>query len=373
MKRLFLFISILGCYTAPAQQAKTKNIFIITTDGFRWQEVFTGADSILISNPHYTTDTALTMDMYWDASAIERRKKLMPFLWNVVAKKGQLFGNRLLGNKMDMKNIYKISYPGYNEIFTGHADLRFIPNTKINNTNINVLEYLNQQPAYAGNVAVFSSWNVFPYILNEQRSNLPVNSGYEMMEEDTLTNNTIINKVQSGCPVKNHTRLDMLTYVSAREYITAKHPRILFLGLGETDESAHEGQYDRYLQQATMVDKMIADLWYYVQTDPFYKDNTTFIITTDHGRGNISKSWHTHGLFTKGSGETWLAIIGAGIAPAGEINDNQQHYGNQIVQTIAKLLGQKIDMPQRTGDAIILPLVNDVNNANSAGMVGVTR
>ena len=40
---------------------------------------------------------------------------------------------------------------------------------------------------------------------------------------------------------------------------------------------------------------MISELWYMVQTDPEYKDHTTFIISTDHGRGRTAANWHTHG------------------------------------------------------------------------------
>jgi arylsulfatase A-like enzyme len=124
--------------------------------------------------------------------------------------------------------------------------------------------------------------------------------------------------------------------------------------LGETDEFAHSSRYDAYLQQATMVDKMIADLWYYVQTDPFYKDNTTFIITTDHGRGSNPNTWKTHNLFIKGSGESWLAMIGPGIHPDGEMDNDQQIYSNQLVATIAQLLGKKFETTKKIGKPIPL-------------------
>jgi len=363
---LLVFI-LLSLFAVAQQPPKAKNIFIITTDGFRWQEVFTGADSLLVNNTKYTADTSLTKDMYWDDAVEIRRKKLMPFFWNVIAKKGQLYGNRLFNNKVNMKNLYKISYPGYNEILTGYADLNFIPNTPVNNRNINILEYLNRQTAYCGKVAAFTSWNIFPYILNEDRCKFPVNSGYEMLDEDTLSNNHLINGVQENIAEKKHTRHDLLTYLAAREYIRSKHPRVMLLGLGETDESAHSSRYDHYLQQAASVDKMIADLWYYVQTDPFYKDNTTFIITTDHGRGRNSTSWHTHSLFTKGSGETWLAMIGPGIIPSGEMKEDQQTYGNQLVATIENLLGEKMEHAHRIGKAIVLPssTINEAMLVNS--------
>jgi hypothetical protein len=370
--KFIYFLTVLGTsFLSEAQPtSKTKNVFIITTDGFRWQEVFTGADSLLINNKKYTADTSLANEMYWDATIELRRKKLMPFFWNVIAKKGQLYGNRLLNNKVNMKNLYKISYPGYNEILTGFADRRFVANAPVKNNNINILEYLNTQSSYSGKVVAFTSWNIFPYILNEGRSKLPVNSGYEILEEEgggDSTNN-FINQVQQNITGKKHTRYDLLTFVSAREYIQAQHPKILFLGLGETDLSAHGSRYDLYLQQASMVDKLIADLWYYVQTDPFYKDNTTFIITTDHGRGNNTKSWHTHSPFRKGSGDTWLAMIGPGIIPSGEIKEDQQTYATQLVSTIALLLGEKFETSHHIGQPMILP-----SAAIDKSMVGKNR
>lgn len=356
MKLIYLLTLSTLAFSLNAQELPAaKNIFIITTDGFRWQEVFAGADSALINNTQYTADTALTREMYWDVTPELRRKKLMPFLWNVIARKGQLYGNRLLNNKVNMKNLYKISYPGYNEILTGYADWHLIPNTPVNNRNTNILEYLNRQPGYKGSIAAFTSWNIFPYIINEERSKLVVNSGYELLEEDADSANFFINRVQENIVEKKHTRYDLLTCLGAREYIRAKHPKVLFLGLGETDESAHSSRYDLYLQQANMADKMIADLWYYVQTDPLYKDNTTFIITTDHGRGSSSKSWFTHGPFTSGSGQTWMAIIGPGIAASGEIKMEQQSYGNQLASTIALLLGEKFTPSHPTGKPLSIP------------------
>src|SRR6202011_1763278 len=92
---------------------KTENIFLITIDGFRWQEVFTGADSAICNNVKFVKDTSLVKQLYWDDNISMRRRKLMPFFWNVIAEKGQLYGNRLFNNKVNVKNLYKISYPGY--------------------------------------------------------------------------------------------------------------------------------------------------------------------------------------------------------------------------------------------------------------------
>lgn len=353
MRKSITFLFFLCFYFTSLSQTNSdnRNLFIITIDGFRWQEVFTGADSNIINNPKYVKDTALIKNKFWDDDKNKRKEKLLPFFWNMIAKKGQLFGNRYYNNEVDVANIYKFSYPGYNEIFTGYADKKFIPNTPKNNKNTNILEYLQHQEAFKGKVVAFSSWNIFPFILNEERSGFSVNSGYEMLEEENNATNKLINKVQQNIADKKHTRYDMLTYASAKEYIEQNHPKVVALGFGETDEFAHQKKYDMYLQKAHQLDEMIAELWYYVQTDPFYKDNTTFIMTTDHGRGKKENTWNAHGFWIKGSGQTWLAILGPDILPMGEMKNEQKMYQKEIASTIALLLGETFKPKHPVGKA----------------------
>jgi hypothetical protein len=341
-------------YSSHPERAKTKKLFVITIDGFRWQELFTGADPRLVANAEYVRDTLLTRLLYWDSTAQERRKKLMPFFWTTVAAEGRIYGNRLLGNKVNVRNFYKISYPGYNEILTGHTDAFNSPNLPLENPHVNVLEYLNNSSKYKGKVVVFTSWNVFSYILNTARSGLPVNSGYSPLAEQEDAEADLIDSVQSTMhPGK--TRHDWLTFLSATEYIRRHHPAVLFLGLGETDECAHEGRYDLYLQQATNIDRMLADLWYLVQTDPYYRDSTTFLITTDHGRGWKSNKWTTHGFWAKGSGDAWMAVLGPDILPVGELRSPGQLYQKQLAATIAALLGDPPGAGHPPGKPIEIP------------------
>ena len=364
MKFVFCYCILLLSSAAIAQTgSETQNIFIITTDGFRWQEVFTGADSGLIHDTRFVRDTALLKQLYWDSTAELRRKKLMPFLWTTIAQQGQLYGNRFYGNKAEVANIYKISYPGYNEMFTGYPDPIFIPNIPLRNRNANIFEYLNGQKEFAGKVGVFSSWNIFSAILNKKRNKLPVNSGYEMLPDDGSVNNEIINASQESILTKKNTRYDLLTYLGAREYIEHNQPRVMLIGFGETDQFAHGGRYDLYLQQAAEVDRMIAELWYYVQSSPFYRNKTTFIITTDHGRGNNPGDWFRHGILTKESGQTWFALLGPGISPEGEIKSDSQYYQKQMASTIAGLLGLTFKSTSNHATAIAIPMKPENNLA----------
>ncbi|MBC7933935.1 MAG: alkaline phosphatase family protein [Rhizobacter sp.] len=356
------------CIQLSAQQPLTpKNVFIITTDGLRWQEVFNGADARVITDTEFVKDTSLTKEMYWAESPEERRKKLMPFFWSTIAAKGQLHGNRGYKNKVNVSNPYKISYPGYNEILTGYADPFVITNKPNKNKNENLLEFLNKKETYRNSVVAFSSWNIFPYILNEERSRIPVNSGYELMKEEGPVFDRI-NKVQDSVTVKEETRYDLLTFLNAKQYIQKNHPKVMMLGLGETDEFGHKGEYDSYLQQANNVDKMIAELWYFVQTDPFYKNNTIFIITTDHGRGSKPSKWYSHNMLVKGASETWLAMIGPGINPLGEMKANTQIWQKQIAATVAELLDEEFKANHPVAAAFTLPVHANERQMNIAAL-----
>jgi len=360
---LLLFIPF---FLFSQENFKTKNIFIIAIDGFRWQEIYQGADPGLIFNRKYVSDTSLMRQLFWDENPAERRSKLLPFFWSVIAERGQLYGNRAFGNKVNVKNIYKISYPGYNEMLTGYTDPRIILNIQHNNRNINVLEFLNRQKDFEGKVVAFSSWNMFPYILNAERSKLAINSGYELIAHNPCDSTfRFIDEVQENVVHKTNTRYDWLTYLSAREYIEQNHPRVVFLGFGETDHFAHQGRYDMYLQRANAIDKMISDLWYEVQSDPFYKDQTTFIITTDHGRGRNTETWFTHLFFIRGSGQTWLAMLGPDIAPLGEMKEDLQIYQKQVAPTVAHMLGQQFAVSHPVAGPINLPNNTNPNNSGA--------
>ncbi len=333
---LYLFLFFPG---SAQNLPKTKNLFIVTIDGIRWQEVFKGGDPNIINNKKYTSDIDLAKLMYLDSSADLNRKKLLPFFWNVLERQGQLYGNRLYRNKVNVSNPYKFSYPGYNEILTGYPDMYVNSNNKINNLNTNVLDYLNSFNEFRNKIAVFASWNIFSYILNKDRSDLSINSGYDSVEENDDFNLHIFNKVQNLVSDKKDTRLDILTFVAASEYIKLNNPKIVYIGFGECDEDAHHGDYDKYLQHLNDADRMIQELWYFIQSTPEYKDKTTLIITTDHGRGKKNNKWTDHDAFIKGSGDAWLAIIGPDTKQLGEIQMPQQLYQKQIASTIAAFLG----------------------------------
>ena len=349
MKKSSLLISaiLLLSFTVNAQQQTQKkepNIFLITLDGVRWQEVFTGIDTVLLENKKYTHSKEELIKKFSGKTLEERRKKLMPFFWNTIAKQGQIYGNRTKNSFVNLTNKMVFSYPGYNEILTGKADDETInSNDKIYNENITILEKVNQNPSYKNKVAAFGSWDVFPFIINDKRSGIPVNAGYMNAEGNNLTEREkFLNETQRQAPVIwESVRLDVFTHHYAKEYIKKNQPKMVYIAYGETDDFAHGGFFDYYMKSLNTTDAMIEDLWNYVQNDPFYKDNTYFIITTDHGRGvgaDPESIWTSHGSKVKEADQTWLAILGPTVSPKGEIKEASQIYTNQIAATIAQLL-----------------------------------
>jgi len=328
-------------YTLRSFNSENK-LFIITLDGMRWQEIFNGADSALINDARYTAGVPNTKAMYWSQSKEERRQKLMPFFWNVIAHQGELYGNRQLQNKMNVANPYALSYPGYNELMTGRVDLSVFNNGKTYNENLSMLELLNTTTTYKNKVAAFTSWDAFPYILNERKSGLYINSGFEQIKgQDLSTTETLINSIQREVDDQKNTRYDELTYLACKEYVQKAKPSVVFLSLGGTDEAAHEKKYDEYLRQANNADRMIGELWQFLQTLPEYKDKVTFLITTDHGRGADKNSWYTHGLLVNGSWQTWMALLGRSINPAGEHRQKEQLYLRQVKDLALNILSQR--------------------------------
>ena len=349
LKRICVLIGLLGmAFSGSAQETDTPKIILITLDGYRWQELFTGADSLLVANREYVQDTAQLKKTFWRATPKERRETLMPFFWGKVASMGQLHGNRNLGSKMNLTNNMWFSYPGYNEILTGAADDENIKsNDKIPNPNTTILERFNNTPQGKGKVAAFGSWDVFPYIINEERSGVPVNAGYEKASGNNLTEReNMLNEIQRQAPIIwESVRLDVFTHNYALEEMKKNHPKMLYISYGETDDFAHGGFYDFYLQAAQRSDAMIQQLWNFTQQDPFYKDQTVFLITTDHGRGtNPLATWKSHGTEINGADQVWLVAFGKGVRPLGEVGQDEQLYTNQIAPTILKALEMPITM-----------------------------
>jgi hypothetical protein len=327
---------------AAPPEAKTRNVVFVMTDGLRWQEVFRGAEGALIDQYVKDRNDAQELKLeFWKETPEARRQALMPFLWSAVAKNGQIYGNRSAGSDAYVTNGLNFSYPGYNEILCGFPDPRIDSNDKVPNPNVTVLEWLNHKKPYQDKVAAFGAWDAFTAIINQKRAGFPVIAGFDPMTLPPVTPTVeLLNRLKRETKIWNGEPLDAFAFHTAVLYLKQYKPRVLFLSLGETDEWAHSGQYAEYLRAANRVDQYLKELWGLLQSMPEYRDKTTLIVSTDHGRGSNETQWKDHGRDVPDSKYIWAAFLGPDTPPFGERSKIAPVTQSQIAATLAALLGE---------------------------------
>jgi hypothetical protein len=352
---------IWGQSVGRAADLKTQNVVLITTDGLRWQEVFSGAEQALISKtPGGVSDVEAIEEQFWRETPEERRRALLPFFWSKIARDGQIYGNQPAGSSAQITNTMKFSYPGYNEILTGFADPRIDSNAKKLNENFTVFEWLHRKPAFDSKVAAYSAWDVTPFIINRERCGFPVMGGWEPLPEpEPNRRQQLLNELIADTTRPNAAEvIDSFLYQAAREHLLRHRPRVMFIGFLETDAWAHAGRYDNVLTSAHAVDSYIGRLWELTQSMDQYRDKTTFIITTDHGRGSGDVNWKNHGKTIEGAENIWMAFLGPDTPALGERKNCDRVTQSQIAATLAALLGEDYHKAEsRSGEPIpdVLP------------------
>jgi hypothetical protein len=341
---MLLFIAIAGLSGTPVAWAgKTENVILVIVDGVRWQEVFTGVDPTLVTDAEGNwTGSVELKQKYWNDDPRVRRRLLFPFLWDTVATRGQLFGNAQAGSAARVANPLWFSYPGYNEMATGVADPRIDSNGYGPNPNVTVFEWLNKKPGFTGRVEIFGTWAVFADIFNGARSGLPIRAGGTVIDaSDKSPRGELLNELyRTTTRFEGTDPFDSFLHVAVREHLRTHKPRVMFIGYGDTDTWQHMGRYDNFLETAHSFDGYMSELWQQIQSSPDFKDRTTLIISTDHGRGSGPVEWKDHGTGQKGSDSIWIAVIGPDTPPLGERRDVAPVTQSQIAATVAELVGE---------------------------------
>lgn len=343
--RLMLPLCLLLCVFPEVSRGESQTgqaVILVTIDGLRPEELFTGAEKNLIDaqiGGVYNPDRI--RGLYWHEDPQVRRTKLMPFIWEVVANRGQVFGSWSENSHVTVKNGKYFSYPGYQELLCGYPDDAIDSNDKNYNRNVTVLEWLNNRPGFEGKVVTFGSWDAIPYIVNDQRAGMYVNAGWQEFEHVTdPARRDLLNETMRELPhLWEYARFDYLTVAGAIEYLRAREPRVMYISLDETDDWCHAGRYDLYLESARRADGYLRQLWDFIESHEAYRGRTSLVVTVDHGRGHGREGWKNHSADLPGSEKIWIAVLGP-VTPSLGVRKDVEATQGQVAATVAAFVGE---------------------------------
>lgn len=329
----------------PARAADNgHNIILVTLDGVRVQEFFGGMDAVIAKAPEAQSgiyEAEVTSKRWWRETPEARREALMPFIWKTLAPAGMVLGNPARGSKVTVRNDQWFSYPGYSEILTGQAQPDVKSNDFVRYPHRTVLEHVREALSLEKTeVAQVGSWDGFKYAASSEDGAFFMNGARDPVPAALTTPeielyNGLRQQVQQLWEESSN---DVLTYRVGLEYLKKHRPRIMWLGLGQSDDWAHARRYDLVLDYLHLADSLIADLWQTLQSMDGYRGRTTLIITTDHGRGRTPADWSEHDAGIQGCQDIWIAILGPRTPALGEASDFPDVTQSDVAATMLQYL-----------------------------------
>jgi hypothetical protein len=341
-------VLLVACLTFAAAQASTPDqryVVLVTLDGVRVQELFGGMDPVIANAPAAESgiyDFEVTKPRWWRDTPEARREALMPFFWKTLVPAGMVLGNQTKGSKVTVKNDQWFSYPGYAEMMTGEPHAEVKSNDFVRYPHRTVLEHAREALGLEhAEVAQIGSWDGLKYAASSRDGAFFMNGGRDAVPANLSTPETelYVDLRRQVQQFWEETTSDVLTYRIAREYLRKNQPRVMWIGLGQSDDWAHARRYDLVLDYLHIADGLLADLWQTVQSTEPYRGRTTLIVTTDHGRGRTPADWAEHDTGIQGSQDIWIAIIGPDTPAMGEVRDFADVTQGTVAATMLQHLG----------------------------------
>ena len=133
---------------------------------------------------------------------------------------------------------------------------------------------------------------------------------------------------------------DELSVFIARRLMRQLAPSLLWITLHDID-IAHAGAYSLYIEAIRRTDRLCADVWKAVQSDPEYAGKTTLFILPDFGRDSDDDSsgngFQHHRTGDALSRTTWMMALGASVRE-GVVFDRPAE-STDLLPTLGAMLG----------------------------------
>ncbi len=139
---------------------------------------------------------------------------------------------------------------------------------------------------------------------------------------------------------RNLSSPDELSVYIARQLMRQLAPSLLWITLHDID-IAHSGTYSLYIEAIQRCDRLCAEIWKTVQSEPEYAGKTSMFILPDFGRDSDTdpggNGFQHHRTGDTLSRTTWMMALGPGIRQNTVIDRPLQSI--DLVPTIGSLLG----------------------------------
>jgi hypothetical protein len=133
---------------------------------------------------------------------------------------------------------------------------------------------------------------------------------------------------------------DELSMFIARRLMQQESPSLLWITMHDID-IAHAGAYSLYVDAIRRTDRLCAEFWTAVQSEPEYAGNTTLFILPDFGRDGDQDSggngFQHHRTGDTASRTTWMMALGAGVRQ-GVVYDRPMQ-SIDLVPTLGAMMG----------------------------------
>jgi hypothetical protein len=294
---------------APAPSESAGSVVLVTLDGVRWQEIFTGADPALA-----------------DASALPRgeartARGMTPNLHRLFFDEGTVLGDPRTGEPLNASGPIYVSLPAYVELMTGAPSGCWANDCEPRLPW--VIAAAAARSSAPEQAAVFASWERIARALPAGTPGLSVHAGRRAGEEDP------------PYPGNGEYLPDRRTAAMAIDHLVHHRPRFLWIALGDTDEWAHRHDYRGYVDALRFADGFVGEIAAHLAEMGEHGARTTVLVTTDHGR---DWSFADHG--GPASAGVWLMARGGPIARHGAIPLARVRHLRDVAPTMAAILGE---------------------------------
>jgi hypothetical protein len=324
--------------------SRTQHVILVTLDGVRWQDIFLGVDPTLAERHHLP------------ASAVVDARTLLPNLYHRMVDGGVGVGAPGRGPGV-VSTFSALSLPGYLELLSGRRDSPCKSNRCPRTVTPTLLDQVRTMKGVGRDeVAAISSWELIENAATSRPVSFPMSYGrhYGLTRNLVRVNEAaghLLDKGESAhaAPGLHDYRPDRFTGPLALQYVKERQPRLMFIGLGDTDEYGHHNDYAGYIQALREADAFLGDLFATLDGMGEYGATTTVVLTTDHGR---SEAFFNHGYLTPESRRTWVFAAGGSVPAAGLVTNHRERYIADIAPTIRLWLGVRPDHDKLAGSIL---------------------